>query len=128
MSTTKELWVYAEQREGKLAGVVQELLSEGQILCEKSGYTLCAVLPSANGAELCQELYNFGAKKVYTIDDPKLGLVYTGDEDDAGAPLGTIALIIDSKKRAVVWRFGDRSSRALNPDAAARRLKKKIRV
>ena len=72
MSTTKELWVFAEQRDGKLAGVVHELLSEGQILCEKSGYTLCAVLPSANGSELCQELYNYGAKKVYTLDDPKL--------------------------------------------------------
>ena len=32
MSAEKELWIYAEQREGKLAGVVQELLSEGQIL------------------------------------------------------------------------------------------------
>lgn len=32
MSTTKELWVFAEQREGKIAGVVYELLSEGQIL------------------------------------------------------------------------------------------------
>ena len=47
MSTTKELWVFAEQREGKLAGVVQELLSEGQILADKAGYTLAAVLPSA---------------------------------------------------------------------------------
>jgi electron transfer flavoprotein alpha subunit len=72
MSTTKELWVFAEQREGKLIGVVQELLSEGKILAEKAGYTLAAILPSADGAAYCQELYNFGAQKVYTIDDSRL--------------------------------------------------------
>ena len=72
MSTTKELWVFAEQRDGKIAGVVHELLSEGLVLCEKSGYMLCAVLPSDDGAGHCQELYNYGAKKVYTLDDPKL--------------------------------------------------------
>ncbi len=112
MSTTKELWVYAEQREGKLASVVQELLSEGQILAEKAGFTLAAVLPSANGAELCQELYNFGAKKVYTIDDPKLA----GYQNDYYAR--AIAQIINEKKPEIVLYGATTIGRSLAPTVA----------
>jgi len=78
MSTKKEIWVYAEQENGQLAGVVFELLSEGRKLAEKSGYTLCAVLPSANGAPMHQQLFNYGAKKIYNIEDPKLD-IYQND-------------------------------------------------
>jgi len=72
MNTKKEIWVYAEQENGHLAGVVFELLSEGRKLAAKSGYTLCAVLPSANGRPMHQELFNYGAKKIYNVEDPKL--------------------------------------------------------
>ncbi len=112
MSTTKELWVFAEQREGKLAGVVQELLSEGQILADKAGYTLAAVLPSANGAELCQELYNFGAKKVYTIDDPKLA-AYQNDYYSRA-----VAQLINEKKPEIVLYGATTIGRSLAPTVA----------
>lgn len=72
MNTKKEIWVYAEQENGKLAGVVFELLSEGRKLAEKSGFTLCAVLASANGKPMHQELFNYGAKKIYNVEDPRL--------------------------------------------------------
>jgi len=78
MSTQKEIWIYAEQENGKLAGVVFELLSEGRKLAEKSGYTLCALLPSADGKPMHQELFNYGAKKIYNIEDPKL-VTYQND-------------------------------------------------
>ena len=78
MSTKKEIWVYAEQENGKLAGVVFELLSEGRKLAEKSGYTLCALLASADGKPMHQELFNFGAKKIYNVEDPKLA-IYQND-------------------------------------------------
>ena len=68
----KEIWVFAEHREGKLAGVVLELLSKGQELAAKSGYTLCAALFSGNGEKFHQELFNYGVKKIYNVEDPKL--------------------------------------------------------
>lgn len=68
----KEIWVYAEQREGKIANATLELLGEGQILAEKSGYLLAAVLLAKNTKLMLQELYNYGAKKVYVIEDQKL--------------------------------------------------------
>ena len=78
MSTKKEIWVYAEQENGKLAGVVFELLSEGRKLAEKSGYTLCALLASADGKPMHQELFNYGAQKIYNVEDPKL-VTYQND-------------------------------------------------
>ncbi len=78
MSTKKEIWVYAEQENGKLAGVVFELLSEGRKLAEKSGFTLCALLASADGKPMHQELFNYGAKKIYNVEDPKL-VTYQND-------------------------------------------------
>ena len=78
MSTKKEIWVYAEQENGQLAGTVFELLSEGRKLAEKSGFTLCAVLASADGKPMHQELFNYGAKKIYNIEDPKL-VTYQND-------------------------------------------------
>ncbi|MEI6892557.1 MAG: electron transfer flavoprotein subunit alpha/FixB family protein [Pontiella sp.] len=112
MSAEKELWVYAEQREGKMVGVVQELLSQGQVLCEKSGYTLCAILPSENGAELCQELYNFGAEKVYTLDDPKLA-DYQNDYYSRA-----VAQLINEKRPEIVLYGATSIGRSLAPTVA----------
>lgn len=73
MSTIlKEIWVFAEQREGKLSNATLELLGEGQRLAKKSGYTVAAVLPAASGKAFHQELFNYGAAKIYNIQDPKL--------------------------------------------------------
>jgi electron transfer flavoprotein alpha subunit len=71
MDAKKEIWVFAEQENGKLHSVVLELLTKGRALAEKSGYTLCAVLPAADGKPLRQELFNHGAKKIYELTDPK---------------------------------------------------------
>ncbi|MDD4527176.1 MAG: electron transfer flavoprotein subunit alpha/FixB family protein [Candidatus Margulisbacteria bacterium] len=68
----KEIWIFAEQREGVLSNATLELLSEGQILANKAGYTLCAMLLSADDTNLLQPLYNYGAKKVYSAVDKKL--------------------------------------------------------
>lgn len=70
--SNKEIWIFAEQREGVIGLATLELLSEGQILAAKSGYTLCAVLLSSDDSNLLQILYNYGAKKVYSAVDPKL--------------------------------------------------------
>lgn len=66
-----EIWVFAEQRDGKLESVALELLSKGTELAAKSGYGLAAVLLSENGAELAPELFAHGAQKVYLLDAPQ---------------------------------------------------------
>lgn len=73
----KDIWVFAEQREGKLMPVVRELLGEGKKLAAEVGCDLCAVLCGENVEGLCEELYSYGAKKVYLAEDKELALYRT---------------------------------------------------
>ncbi|MDY3832860.1 MAG: electron transfer flavoprotein subunit alpha [Candidatus Ventricola sp.] len=66
------VWVFAEQRGGKLMPVVIELLGEGRKLAEQIGTELCAVLLGENVADLARECIGYGADKVYVADAPEL--------------------------------------------------------
>lgn len=72
------VWVFAEQREGKLMSVVAELLGEGKKLAAEIGCELCAVLCGHNVENLADELIAYGAEKVYLADAPELAH-YTTD-------------------------------------------------
>ena len=72
------VWVFAEQREGKLMSVAIELLGEGRKLAAEIGTELCAVLCGHNVDNLVDELYAYGADKVYYANKPELAQ-YTTD-------------------------------------------------
>ncbi|HML37757.1 MAG TPA: electron transfer flavoprotein subunit alpha/FixB family protein, partial [Bacillota bacterium] len=74
LSQYKDVWVYAEQREGKLMNVALELLGEGFRLSREigSGAKVCAILIGKSVGHLVKELYAYGADKVYIIEDPLL--------------------------------------------------------
>ena len=64
----KGVWIFAEQRHGKVAGVAYELLGIGRKLAEERNTTLSAVLFGADDSE-AQELIRWGAEKVYHAKD-----------------------------------------------------------
>ncbi|MFH1135933.1 MAG: electron transfer flavoprotein subunit alpha [Pseudomonadota bacterium] len=66
------VWVFTEQRRGRLAGVSFELLGEGRRLAQKLGTFLAAVLFGSNIMPLSQDLFAAGADKVFAADDPSL--------------------------------------------------------
>ena len=66
------VWVYAEQREGKLMNVAIELLGEGRKLANEIGTELCAVLVGSECDDLVDELFAYGAEKVYYANNPAL--------------------------------------------------------
>ncbi len=66
------VWVFAEQREGKLMSVVIELLGEGRRLADEIGTELCAVLCGNGVDDLVKELIGYGADKVYIANSPIL--------------------------------------------------------
>ena len=70
----KDVWVYTEQRAGKLMNVALELLGEGYRLSrEISAHSkVCAVLVGEDTNHLIQTLYSYGADKVYQIQHPLL--------------------------------------------------------
>ena len=73
-SEYKNVWVFAEQRNGKLMNVALELIGEGHKLSREIGEDskLCALLVGHDVEELKDELYSYGADCVYLIDDPLL--------------------------------------------------------
>ncbi|WP_251861666.1 electron transfer flavoprotein subunit alpha/FixB family protein [Clostridium sp. Marseille-Q2269] len=72
LSIYKNVWVIAEQRQGKITPVVIELLGEGRKIADDIGVELCAVLLGYNVDNLTDELIQFGADKVYYANDPLL--------------------------------------------------------
>lgn len=68
----KGVWVFAEQRDGKLMDVSFELLGKGKELADKLGSELCAVVLGDNVQSLADELIGYGAGKVYTAEDKEL--------------------------------------------------------
>lgn len=74
----KGIWVFAEQRDGKIKKVTYELLSAGRGLADSLGEELCAVLFGKDVAGIAAALGEYGADKVYVADNDKLA-EYTND-------------------------------------------------
>lgn len=72
------VWVFAEQRSGELMSVSIELLGEGRKLADQIGCELSAVLCGENVDDLVDELFEYGADKVYYANSPDLA-GYTSD-------------------------------------------------
>ena len=68
----KNVWVYAEQRQGVITPVVFELLGEGKKIAKETGSALCACLIGNNVASLAGELIEHGAQTVYLAESPLL--------------------------------------------------------
>lgn len=72
LSEFKGVWVFAEQREGKLMPVVIELLGEAKKLAAEIGTDVSAVLCGDEVGALTHELFAYGADKVYQAVHPEL--------------------------------------------------------
>ncbi len=107
------VWVFAEQRDGEVAGVSFELLGAGRRLAEKLGAEVSAVLfgGSAPGAE---ELIRWGADRVYHCDDA----IFKSFNDEAYA--GLLAEIIVRYRPEIVLAGATPIGRSFFPRVAAR--------
>lgn len=79
-SDYKNVWVYTEQRDGKLMNVALELIGEGYRLSREIGgdTKVCALVVGNETDHLAEELYAYGADRVYQISSPLLAH-YTTD-------------------------------------------------
>ena len=69
-----EVWIFAEQHEGKLEETPIELMSKGRYLADKLGVKLAAVLAGDKVDGLAEKLVHCGADKVYLVEHPLLGV------------------------------------------------------
>ena len=65
------VWVFAEQRDGKLKSVSFELLAKGRELADTLKTELCAVCLGHN-IDKVEQLIAYGADRVYLVESPEL--------------------------------------------------------
>lgn len=116
LSAYKHVWVFAEQRDGKLMNVALELISEGHRLAKEisEDTKICAVLVGDDVKGLADECYAYGAEEVIVIEDPLLKNYTT----DGYAKVITDA--IDEFKPEIVLYGATHIGRDLAPRIAAR--------
>jgi len=73
----KDVWVFCEQREGKLMPTDFELISKGRDLANELGVNLCGLLLGDNVDGIAKELGGYGADKVYVCNHPLLKVYNT---------------------------------------------------
>ena len=110
----KGVWVFAEQREGKLQKVSLELLGEGRRQADKLGVKLTALLLGSNIDGLTKTLAEHGADEVL-VADHKLLEHYTTD-----AYTKVICDLVNERKPGILFVGATFIGRDLGPRVAAR--------
>ena len=116
LSSYKNVWVFAEQREGKLLNVALELIGEGYRLAKEVGpdRLVCAVLIGDQIDHLVDECYEYGAEKVILIQDPLLKNYITDSYTKV------LVDAVKEKKPEIVLYGATHIGRDLAPRVAAR--------
>ena len=108
------IWVFAEQREGKLQKVSLELLGEGKRLANELGVKLTALLLGSNVEGLATTLGEHGADEVLVADAPELEH-YTTD-----GYTKVICDLANERKPGIIFIGATFIGRDLGPRVAAR--------
>ncbi len=114
LAAFKDVWVFCEQRDGKLMPTDLELISEGRRLADELGVQLCGLLLGDGVEGLAKELGGYGADKVYVCEHPLLK-VYTTD-----AYAKVICDVIEELKPEAFLIGATNIGRDLGPRCAAR--------
>jgi len=107
------VWVFAEQREGKIAGVSLELLGAGRGLAEKLGTEVSAVLFGGTDHD-AKELVRWGADKVFHCEET--GFQAFNDEPYAAL----LSKLITEQKPEIVLTGATPIGRSFFPRVAAK--------
>lgn len=67
------IYVYCQSREGQLLDIGAELLTKARALAEELHATVGAILVGDRVSHLCDEVASYGASRIYTAEDPRLG-------------------------------------------------------
>ncbi|MCB2295376.1 electron transfer flavoprotein subunit alpha/FixB family protein [Clostridium algoriphilum] len=108
------VWVFAEQRDGKLQKIALELLGEGSRIATKLGMELTAVLLGDKTDDMVKELVAFGADKVIVAESPLLNHFST----DGYAKV--ITELANERKPSIIFVGASYLGRDLGPRLSAR--------
>ncbi len=72
LSDYQDVWVFAEQHEGDFKATGPQLLGKGRELADELDEKLCAVVIGKDVKDAAEELFCYGAEKVYIVQDDLL--------------------------------------------------------
>ncbi len=113
-SQYQDVWIYAEQREGKLHSVAFELLGAGRQLADGLGQKLVAVLLGHGMRPAADELIAYGADRVHYLDSPAFEKF---QDEPYSQALGELA---EEHKPAIILAGATSVGRSFIPRVAAR--------
>ena len=114
LAAFKDVWVFCEQRQGKLMPTDFELISEGRKLADELGVKLCGLLLGDKVEGLAKELGGYGADEVIVCEHPLLK-DYTTD-----AYTKVICDVVEQLKPEAFLIGATNIGRDLGPRCAAR--------
>ncbi len=97
-----EVWIFAEQEDGRLHDVALELCGKARRLADQLGVAAAAVLPGSGGdvlKKMAGELIAQGADRVYTVDDRRLSHYQTN-------PYARVITALIEKHRPQIVLYG----------------------
>lgn len=110
----KNIFVFVEQREGKIQNVGLELLGKARELADNLGQEVYAMFLGNNIKAQANELISYGADKVLLVEDECLGVYTTEPYTQA------ITQMINDKKPSIVLIGSTTIGRDLGPRVSAR--------
>ena len=110
----KEILVWAEQRDGRLAGVALEILKKACDLASRLDGRVSAVVIGQDCRACAAELIAHGAGRVFVVEDPRLGLY------QADACTKILCRLIGEIRPGIVLMGGTSVGADLAPAVAAR--------
>lgn len=114
MSTNNEVWIWAEQRNGRLMDVSLEILGKATELAKEINGSTAAVLLGDDVQGLAEELVAHGADKVYLFSDRQLAYY----QSDAYTRL--ISELVEEKRPEIMLLGATTIGMDLAPSVAAR--------
>lgn len=99
MTDTRDVWVFVEQEEGKIADVSLELLAKAQELAGMLKSQVCGVLCGYQVEELAETCIHHGAARVLMADHPELEIYRT-------LPYARVASDLAREKRPYIFLLG----------------------
>jgi len=114
MNTHREVWIWAEQRNGRLMDVSLEILGKAGELAEEIDGSTAAILLGDDVRGLAEDLVRYGAGKVYLFSDPQLAYY----QSDAYTRL--ISELVEEKRPEIMLMGATTIGMDLAPSIAAR--------
>jgi electron transfer flavoprotein alpha subunit len=97
--STKAIWVFIEQTDGKIADVSLELTGKARELADPLGYEVVGLLMGQNVGKLAKRVIARGVDRVLLADDPQLAVYRT-------LPYSRVAIAEAKKRQPEIFLIG----------------------